>query len=139
MKNTSFGPKIKWGRWRGWVRGVLEREKSVSVQRNQREMKRKSYWSFIEKTWSSMDRKVSRICRALILDRFICWGAIESYQRQRNLDGSNAIKHLSSRQKVSRWIENLLTSYRDKFSKVSMDPNCINFYWKRKIKEEKNT
>ena len=31
-------------------------------------------------------------CRALILDNFICRGAIESYQWQRNLDGSNSYR-----------------------------------------------
>ena len=32
-----------------------------------------------------------------------------------------AIENLSSRQKLSRWIENLLRSYRDKFLKALMD------------------
>ena len=36
-----------------------------------------------------------------------------------------AIENLSSKQKLSRWIENLSRSYRDKFQKVSMDRRCI--------------
>ena len=43
-------------------------------------------------TQSLMDRELSRICR-----------------RPKNLNGS--IEHLSSRQKLSRWIENLSRSY----------------------------
>ena len=37
-----------------------------------------------------------------------------------------AIEHLSNIQKLPRWIKKLLRSYRDKFSKTSMDRNCDN-------------
>ena len=39
-----------------------------------------------------MDRELSRICQALILDRFCYRKAIESYQRQRILDRSNSYR-----------------------------------------------
>ena len=45
-----------------------------------------------------------------------------------------AIEHLSSIHKLPRWIEKLLRSYRDKFSKTSMDRNCDNNFRERKIK-----
>ena len=45
-----------------------------------------------------------------------------------------AIKHLSSIQKLFRWIENLSISYWEKFLKVSMDWNCDNSCREKKIK-----
>ena len=45
-----------------------------------------------------------------------------------------AIEHLSNIQKLPRWIKKLLRSYRDKFSKTSMDRNCDNNYRERKLK-----
>ena len=86
MKNTRFGPKIKWGMWKGWVKSVWEREKRFFVERNEEKIALRLY---IENTKLDGSRAIES-CRALILDRFICRGAIESYQWQRNLDRSNS-------------------------------------------------
>ena len=88
MKNTRFGPKIKWGMWKGWVRSVWEREKRFFVERNEEKIALRLY---IENTKHDGSRAIES-CRALILDRFICRGAIKSYQWQRNLDGSNSYR-----------------------------------------------
>ena len=38
MKKTWFGLKIKWGKCKGWVWGVLEWEKRESIKRDRRKM-----------------------------------------------------------------------------------------------------
>ena len=45
-----------------------------------------------------------------------------------------AIENLSSIQELPRWIENLLRSYRARFSEILMDQNCDNNYRERKLK-----
>ena len=57
-----------------------------------------------EKQCMQEDLDRSRSCQAAIKQKAI------------SIDRT-AIEHLSSRWKLSRWIENLLRSYRDKFSK----------------------
>ena len=43
-----------------------------------------------------------------------------------------AIEKLSAKQNLSRWIENLSRSYREKFQKASMDQKCVKIYWEKK-------
>ena len=131
-RKQALGEKNKWGRWRGWERSFWEREKSVFVERN--EKKKIAQKLYIEKR-SSLDRELLRIYRALILDRFSCRSAIESYQWQRKLDGSNsyrgAIEQIESflmdRESIEtnsrklRWIEIALTSVEKGRSKILMD------------------
>ena len=131
-KKTSFGRKNKWGRWRGWERSFWEREKSVFVERN--EKKKIAQKLYIEKR-SSLDRELLRIYRALILDRFSCRSAIESYQWQRKLDGSNSYRgaieqtksfsmdreSIETNSRKLRWIKISLTSFEKGRSKILMD------------------
>ena len=66
-----------------------------------------------------MDRELSRICRALILNRFSYQSAIESYQWQRKLNGLNsyrgAIKQTESfsmdRESVEKLSRQILESF----------------------------
>ena len=72
----------------------------------------------------AMDVKITKRCKTCEkqcmqkdLDRSrnsICWAAIE--QKSTSMD-RESIEDLSSKQKVSRWIENLSRSYRDKVQK----------------------
>ena len=62
---------------------IFYREKS---KRNEEKIVIRLY---IESTRLNGSRAIEN-CLALIVDKFICRGAIESYQRQRNLDGSNS-------------------------------------------------
>ena len=43
-----------------------------------------------------------------------------------------AIEKLSAKQNLSRWIENLLRSYQEKFQKASMDQKCVKICWEKK-------
>ena len=64
-----------------------------------------------------MDRELSRIYRALILDRCLlrcCWEFVDC--------------------KISRWIENLSKSCRDKFQNTSMDRRCNKIYREKQSK-----
>ena len=86
---------------------------------------------YIDKKWSSMDWEVSSF--KISLD-----GAIEELSRgvhsKVTLMDWVAIENLSSIQKLPRWIEKLLSTYQDQFSKTSMDQNCDNSYRERKLK-----
>ena len=57
-----------------------------------------------------------------------------SYREVSTAKSPRWIEKLSSVQKLPRWIKKLLRSYRDKFSKTSMDRNCDNNCRERKIK-----
>ena len=74
----------------GYVKRLSEKclgkRKEIFVERNEEKIALRLY---IENTKLDGSRAIEN-CRALILDRFICRGAIESYQWQRNLDGSNS-------------------------------------------------
>ena len=60
-----------------------------------------------------------------------CRGSINSKSTSMNRE---AVENLSARKKVSRWIEKLLKSYRDKFQKVSMDRKCDKICREKKSK-----
>ena len=104
-------PKSKWMKWMiqerkkiipdeehkvwaenqvGYVKRLSEKclgkRKEIFCWKKWRENRTRLY---IENTKHDGSRAIES-CRALILDRFICRGAIESYQWQRNLDGSNS-------------------------------------------------
>ena len=108
----------------------LERERPFSIKRDRMKLEkisRRAIYRNHESEWIGRYREVSRFnfrqmelsrgvhCKVTLMDR-------------------TAIENLSSKQNVSRWIENLSRSYRDKFSKALMDQNSINFYRERKIK-----
>ena len=94
------------GRWR--VRFYWERSK-----RNER----KSRWSQYIEITKLDDREVLR-----------CYWELSTAKRPQ------WIKLLSSRQNIARWIKNLSRSYRDKFSKASMDQDCVKFCLEKRFK-----
>ena len=86
-----------------------------------REIKEKRERNRVEAIYRNTNLDGSRSCRALILDKYICWGAVEHLSMTKK---PQWIEQLSSRQKLSWWIENLSRSYWDKFQKASMDWKC---------------
>ena len=131
-KKTSFGRKKQVGKVKRLREKFLgKRKECFCWEKWEKKIAQKLY---IEKR-SSLDRELLRIYRALILDRFSCRSAIESYQWQRKLDGSNsyrgAIEQIESflmdRESIEtnsrklRWIEIALTSVEKGRSKILMD------------------
>ena len=84
---------------------------------------------YIESTKLDGSRGIES-CRALILDRFICRGAIESCPQQRDLDGSNSYR-ASIKQTKSFSMD------RESVEKPNalLDRDSINFCRERKIKD----
>ena len=123
-------PKSKWGRWKGWVRSVWERNERVSIERDRWEMKKIALTLYIDKytaRWIDRCREVSRIKNSQMeLSRGV--------HSKVTLMDREAIKHLLSIQKLPRWIEKFSRSYRDWFSKTLMDRNCDNSYRERNLK-----
>ena len=140
-KTQGFRPKSK------WVWG-LEREESVKEVKRHKFVKREwekwiwfSRWNYLEKT--CLDG--SRICRALILDRYICRGAVEnlltakiprwikkllrSYWPDRNfLDGSRICREaIEKNSRKLQWIENAIRSVEKRSSRVSIDSYLSRF------------
>ena len=110
MKKTWFGPKIKWGMWRGWVWSVWKREKWVSIKRDRRKMREDRAEPLYRNPWFLMDWEVLRI---KICQKELSRGV---HSKVTSMD-REAIEHLLSIQKLPRWIKKLLRSYRGKFSK----------------------
>ena len=106
-------PKSKWGRWKGWVRSVWERNERVSIERDRWEMKKIALTLYIDKytaRWIDRCRVVSRIKNSQMeLSRGV--------HSKVTLMDREAIENLSSIQKLPWWIKKLLSSYRDKFLK----------------------
>ena len=89
MKKTWFGLKIKWWMWRGWVWGVWEREKWVSIERDQRKWE-KIALKHIYRSLVIIDRsRGTERCRAL---KGLIDAAIEQVSKgvhnKKKLDGS---------------------------------------------------
>ena len=110
----------------GKVKGLREKclgEKweSFCRERSKRNEKKIALKQYIERR-ILMDQGAVESCRALILDRYICWGVVEHLS---NAKKPRWIEQLSSRQKLSRWIENLTRSYREAIKKNSRNIRWI--------------
>ena len=55
-------------------------------------------------------------------------------RRQKHSMDQKAIEKLSTKQKLSQWIENLSRNYQEKFQKASMDQRCIKICQEKKSK-----
>ena len=84
QKSSGEGEEVEWE--------VFGREKRVFLSREIREKWKKIVEKIYIEKQSLMDRELLRICQALILNKFSCRSAIESYQRQRKLDGLNSYR-----------------------------------------------
>ena len=99
MKKTWFRPKIKWGKWRGLVWGVWEREERVSIQRNRRKWEKNRVNPFYRNLSSSMDREVLRAIKnknAWINYRRAIKNVLRGVHSKRVSMHREAIKHLES-------------------------------------------
>ena len=97
--------------------------REVKSQKQSREIKKKKIEknrakAIYRKSQFSMDREVSRF-------KSYQMELLRGIHSKVTLMDREAIEHLSNIQRLPRWIKKLLRSYRDKFSKTSIDQNCI--------------
>ena len=136
-KKSPLRPKIEWGRGLEWEKGVWGGKEIETLESDREKWEKNIALRYIY-IYIYINRKHDsrwiEQCRDLnFANRAIKELLIGVHSKVTSMD-REAIEHLSSIQKLSQWIKKLSSSYWDRFLKTSVDWNCDNNCWEKKIK-----